>query len=210
MNANPLRQRVSTVLVLALTIGLAILIVASLGRANASTEVAAALLGALMAGLLSVVLRYIDFVERDQERREQSVLNSLHEFGGGTQHRNVGIAVVMGYWNSVPKLRPLLVPLLGNQAIYLLKEAKRKDAAHEVSNLGRIAAVLAVAAGREWSASTTFKELLDALDWAIDQNSRAAQDRDPNGLDIEPALIRDWKSHIQAGLKLSGSRQLVL
>src|SRR5688572_13683911 len=63
--------------------------------------------------------------DRERERREQQLYAALQNFKGGTQRRNIGIAVIEQYWSILPEMRPILRPLLINQAIYLLKESKQ-------------------------------------------------------------------------------------
>jgi hypothetical protein len=47
-------------------------------------------------------------------------------------------AVLEGYWEEVPELRGVLVPLIVNQTIYLLTQSDQKEARHERDNLERL------------------------------------------------------------------------
>jgi len=138
----------------------AITLTALLKVREISGDVAIGLVAALTSGVVSVVISgfaHLDRVRADAEReslrqREESerekiryeevVLKSLDYFTGQTQRRNVGIAIVEGAWSRTPHLRPVFVPLLVNQAVYLLEESGQAEASHEAENLARIMTLL--------------------------------------------------------------------
>jgi len=83
--------------------------------------------------------------ERAQTRREEFLFRALEHFGGKTQERSVGIAIVEAYWAAAPDQVALLVPVLLNQLTYLLAvvdTVERSDAAHERINVDRLVRLL--------------------------------------------------------------------
>jgi hypothetical protein len=82
--------------------------------------------------------RQADKEEQRRERRERQVFEALKWFEGKTQRRNIGIAVLEGYWEEVPELRDILVPLVVNPSIYLLTQSDQEEARHERDNLERL------------------------------------------------------------------------
>ena len=46
--------------------------------------------------------------------------------------------MLQGAWSKAPHLRSIFVPLLVNQALYLLEESEQEEARHERENLDRI------------------------------------------------------------------------
>ena len=84
-------------------------------------------------------VRQDEWKKRDQEREEAFLIEALQNFGGGTQTRSVGIALVEAYWQNRKDLQPVWNAVLTNQAVYILSKVKKGDlAAHERSNLERI------------------------------------------------------------------------
>ena len=129
--------------------GLIALVVFVVNGQQIGPEGTAALIGATIAGSFALGQTGIGFVERreagriaERERRESYVFQALQHFTGHSQPRSVGISVLEGSWDSLPELRPMLVPLLCNQAIYLIRQSGQEDAAHEVDNLHRILELL--------------------------------------------------------------------
>lgn len=151
-------------------------------REYVSIEVTAALVGAMTAGVVSLVgavvvqrLNQKDRrreiqraeAERMQTRREEFLFRSREHFGGGTQERSVGIAIAEAFWKRVPDQVDVLVPLLLNQVVYLLAvvgTTKSADAAHERQNVRRILALL-----DEIGAVERFRDSYESSMRAIDQ-----------------------------------------
>jgi hypothetical protein len=91
-----------------------------------------------LAGILATaLLAYLGYCERQASRMEDRLFDALSWFEGGTQKRSIGIAVVEGYWSKLPAYRGTLIPLLANQAIYLLSESDT-GTDHERNNLERM------------------------------------------------------------------------
>jgi hypothetical protein len=95
--------------------------------------IAAGTLG-LMGGFLATSIQY-------KQRNDELFFKALDFLSGGSQNRNLGIAAIeLSLKNK--KHKALCVSLLIGSAIYLLRESKQKDAAHELNNLDRIMALL--------------------------------------------------------------------
>lgn len=123
-----------------------------------SSEVAIGLVAAVVPGVIGVIVAVIGHLdhrqaaaerealrsqadeERDRLRYEQIVLSSLDYFTGQdpkAKRRHCG-PVLQGAWSKMPHLRSIFVPLLVNQAMYLLEESEQEEARHERENLDRI------------------------------------------------------------------------
>jgi hypothetical protein len=70
------------------------------------------------------------------------VLSSMEFLEGGTQKRSVALAVIEANWNRFPDLQDMWISALTNQAVYLLCESNRGNAAHELANFHRIIRLL--------------------------------------------------------------------
>ncbi|MCW2849738.1 MAG: hypothetical protein JWR90_3712 [Marmoricola sp.] len=152
------------------------------------------LVAALLTALISVVIAtygYLDrkaaAAERGEQRYEDIVLRSLEYFTGGTQRRSVGVAVVEGAWDNAPNLRPIFVPLLVNQAIYLLEESKQKDAAHEQQNLSQIMKLLIRFKQADELSPSNYQGLAEAL------QRRTAEKVNDKGVTLSAENLRTWK-----------------
>ena len=87
--------------------------------------------------------------EREGARREEFLFCALEHFTGRTQHRSVGIAIVEGYWQQVPQLLDVIVPVLINQLVYLTTVAEpSRTTTHELQNLERLIDLLTAMAKR--------------------------------------------------------------
>lgn len=82
--------------------------------------------------------------EKEKERMELYLVDSLKYFEGGTQNRNIGIAFVQAYWKKFPQLQETWTAILSNQAIYILTKLLEDKALtlHEFNNLERIFSLL--------------------------------------------------------------------
>lgn len=167
-------------------------IVMGLARTAPSATVAAAVYGALVAGVVSIVLAGLGLVERWIERTEQSrqntearVFETLHYFQGGSQARNVGIAVLETYWDDprLRQLRDLCVPLLANQAMYLLRASKQEDKAHEQDNLRRMIELL-----RKASEQHRFPASYQLVQSALREKLAG----EAGGVSVSDSALRKW------------------
>jgi len=80
--------------------------------------------------------------EHRREQSRQHLLESLKWFGGETQPRSIGIAVVEANWDRHDFMRPYWTAVLSTQAIHLLSRSKEENSRVEESNLSRIMAIL--------------------------------------------------------------------
>jgi hypothetical protein len=64
--------------------------------------------------------------ERERARRDAYLFQAFRYFTGHTQPRNVGISIIEGFWQEAPDLRGVYIPLLVNQAVYLLAGSKQR------------------------------------------------------------------------------------
>jgi hypothetical protein len=125
-----------------------------------------AAVGGVVAGGFSLAQSALASKERSRTRLEQNLFSALQYFGGGTQERSIGISIVEGYRNQMHQLLPMFVPLLANQALYLLTNPKAKagERADEESNLRRIMNLLGEAKAESRGAyRDRYKELADVL-----------------------------------------------
>ena len=93
----------------------------------------AAILGAiigLIGGFMVAGMNY-------RQKADELFFKSLDFLKGGSQERNLGISAIELYW-SKRRHRGVCVSLLSGSAIYLLRQSRQKDAAHELNNLDRI------------------------------------------------------------------------
>ena len=171
-SATTAPRRALAVLIVAAGGGVAVLVlVMALVLANASDAVAAGVAAAGVSGAVSVALAVVSLLDRQREseersairkdesdermslreqelrerlrnQREERVLQALDYFTGHTQRRNVGIAVLEGYLQLTPKLRDVVLPMLANQAVYLLEQSDEVDSVNEADNCRRIMALL--------------------------------------------------------------------
>jgi hypothetical protein len=204
-------------------VGIALALVT--GRSPVSNEVAGALAGAAVAGLASLgvgVLGYVerrraleeaerirdlDYAERAHERITSNVFSALSHFAGKTQDRSIGIAVVEGSWAEVPEFHPVLVPLLANQVIYLLSESGQEDKAHEVDNLRRMIDLLvegnAEPTMRTPFARASYDAVRSALTAAIAKTSgggigtSTTAQKTVRGLEVPVVTLIKWKDALQ-------------
>ena len=170
-----------------------------------SSELAIGLVAAVVPGVISVVVAVIGHLDRrqaaverealrrreDREREslryEQIILSSLGYFTGKTQKRNVGIAVLQGAWDKAPHLRSIFVPLLVNQALYLLEESEQEEARHERENLDRIMELVIGSRPLDVASAATYQRLHDSLARRIDGATRR------KGVVVEAETLRAWR-----------------
>ena len=146
----------------------------------------AATVGFVIAGLQLV----LGFLERRRTKRDENIFYALQYFDGGSQRRSIGIAIVEGYWTETPHLKTIYVPLLVNQAIYLISEAKQAAAKHEINNLDRIITLLEDVPKREPKFSPHYGRLLQVLE----ARKGTASDK---GVQVAEEVIDDWIRRLQ-------------
>jgi hypothetical protein len=70
------------------------------------------------------------------ERIEDNLFDGLKLFGGGSQNRSLGLALLTGYWNTrLPAIHAAWRNVLVAQAIHLLTNSEERDSLVELENL---------------------------------------------------------------------------
>jgi type II secretory pathway pseudopilin PulG len=133
--------------------------------------------------------------ERQRDKRDTYLFEALKWFTGGTQKRNVGISIVEGYWTEIPHLKGILVPLLANQAIYLLTQSEQDTALHEYDNLNRIMVLLI-----EFEEKHKFRAYYDQILHAIEKSQRGSV---ANGIKVDSNTLESWKIRLGNDLQKS-------
>lgn len=179
----------------------------AISLAGVSDIVVAGVGAAAITGAVSIVLALISLQDRQREadereqmqrrseqertrsRHEEHVIRALDYFTGHTQRRNVGIAIVEGYWHTAPDLRGVLVPLLVNQAVYLLEESNQADAVHEADNCRRIVDLLLRLDAGSISPDLMdyYRVLLRSVERRCGQQAAASTAR--RGVEIRPEIL---------------------
>jgi hypothetical protein len=124
------------------------------------TKYIVTLVVALGGWIFAAVMYWLSYRERQATRKEDQLFRTLAWFEGHTQKRSIGIAVTEAYWKDSPRSRTILIPLLGNQAIYLLAVSKQ-GTAHERNNLERIMGLITDYAPLKSKFSHLAKELAE-------------------------------------------------
>ena len=87
--------------------------------------------------IVAIVTLLLGYRERRQSREEERLAQTLEYFGGGSQRRSIGIALIEGLWASNSRHHNVIVPLIANQIVYLLLSTTSIDA-HNERNLVRL------------------------------------------------------------------------
>jgi hypothetical protein len=196
---------------LAAIIGLAV----AVSQSGVADTVVAGVGAAAVTGAVSIVLAIVGLQDRQREaderrelqhqaeekqerfRQEEHVLRALDYFTGHTQRRNVGIAIVEGYWSTTPSLQSALVPLLVNQAIYLLEESGQDDAPHEADNCRRIMNLILRPDSVDPSLVNYYRELREAVNRKSEPKVGGPGRR---GVSIDGKTLTDWKTKLDTKL----------
>jgi hypothetical protein len=208
---NGLRDAAVPLLGAAVAAAFIILAGVAIARAdNFSSELAIGLVAAVVPGVISIIVAVIGHLDRrqaaaerevlrrreDQEREslryEQIILSSLDYFTGKTQRRNVGIAMLQGAWSKAPHLRSIFVPLLVNQALYLLEESEQEEARHERENLDRIMELVINSRPFDVASADTYQRLHDSLERRINRTMGS------RGVVVEEDTLRTWLDALAA------------
>jgi hypothetical protein len=138
---------------------------------------------AIAMGGWVVTLIGLWWTNRNQSRiKTETVIASLESFTGGTQARGIGISIIEFNWDEKPESRKVWVPILHNQALYLLTESRSADKRHEQQNLERIMNLLQTARNESLLKPTQLASLVEA----ILSNGR------PAGVTVEPEKLNEW------------------
>ncbi|SFR16987.1 hypothetical protein SAMN04488564_104485 [Lentzea waywayandensis] len=123
-----------------------------------------------------------------QSKSEENYFRALDWMSGGTQKRNLGIAVIEGSWHK-RRIRRISTPLLCSSVIYLLLRSSQHDAAHELNNLRRMMHLLVDTAPRRREHDFHYRALLKALDEKVDPEFRG-------GLLVPVDDVRGWRARL--------------
>lgn len=156
-----------------------------------SNEVVTALVGASVGVAIAVVQAVLGYLERKRTMRDASLFQAFQYFDGGTQRRNIGIAIVEGLWQEAPHLQGLFIPLLVNQAIYLLTGSEQSEARHERDNLRRIMGLATAPAVAAAGFAGHYRELLQAIEDKKSGRARA-------GVSIDAEVLNEWAERLTA------------
>jgi len=91
--------------------------------------------------VVAIVTLILGYRERRQSREEERLAQTLDYFGGGSQRRSIGIALIEGLWANNSRHHDVIVPLVANQIVYLLLSTESLDA-HNERNLVRLFMIL--------------------------------------------------------------------
>lgn len=160
-------------------------------RAALSNEVITALIGASVGATIAVVQAVLNYLERKRSRRDGSLFQAFQYFDGGTQRRNIGIAIIEGLWQEAPHLQGLFIPLLVNQAIYLLIGSEQSEARNEQDNLRRIMALAITPAAAAAGFAGHYRELLRAVEDKKAGRARA-------GVNVDTKTLDEWTGRLTA------------
>jgi hypothetical protein len=130
---------------------------------------------------------WLSYRERLATRKEDQLFKALSWFEGKTQRRSIGVAVVEGLWQELPHYRKTLIPLLANQAIYLLAESDTATA-HERNNLERIMQLVL-----DGSLRADFPHLHTEL---LDLTSPTSSRRGVTGNSVDSRKLHSWHTSL--------------
>ena len=170
---------------------------------------AAALLAALGGWLTTLyVFRRSQVAQREAldrqagERIEDNLFTALKLFGGGSQNRSLGLALMTAYWHTdLPAIQRAWKNVLVSQAIFLLTQSEERDNLLELENLRVIMNRL----------KERTRELSDGqrenLTGALDRAERAPRGKVtkehpegvPLGVTIDPRYLTAWRALLATG-----------
>jgi hypothetical protein len=158
-----------------------------------SDAVVAGIVGAAVGGVLTGVFSLLQLCaarrEREQTRHEQNLIAAFQYFDGKTQRRSVGLSIIEAYRSEMPKLVSMFIPLLANQAVYLLTQSEQpEDAEHEYRNLDRIMDLLG-----EAKSSGKFHERYGDLEKILDGKEQGKYAR---GLTLTDAQVAECRGRV--------------
>ncbi|HWX45079.1 MAG TPA: hypothetical protein VNY52_07125 [Solirubrobacteraceae bacterium] len=147
--------------------------------------------GGLLTGGFSLLQSRLAVREREQARRQQNLMAAFQYFDGGTQRRSIGISIIEAYQRTMPELLPMFIPLLANQAVYLLTRSKQSEGVeHEDRNLERIMDLLG-----EAKPSGEFADRYDDLAEVLEQKTAGSY---PLGLKLSPERLAKYRRRVES------------
>ncbi|MEU4313889.1 hypothetical protein [Nocardia sp. NPDC024068] len=147
------------------------------------TTTIVALIVALGGWALAGVTAWLNY----RTKVDETFFHALDWLSGGSQKRNLGIAVVESTWQR-RRFRRISTPLLCNSAVYLLLRTESRDSPNELNNLRRIMHLLTAPKKIPREHQFHYETLLTALD------ERPGAQQNDRGLTIIPATeLASWK-----------------
>jgi hypothetical protein len=134
---------------------------------------------------VAIIQYYLAYRERRQQREEDLLAKTLSYFEGNTQRRSIGISMVEGIWARKGKHMDVLVPVMLNQAIYLLLSSDPTDGVHEERNLVRLYFLLKRCIPKTSDPGDYYPEILNAL-------LRKDPEEKRNGIPLSGPTLRLW------------------
>jgi hypothetical protein len=152
-----------------------------------------ALFVAVLAGCFAIVTSLVTGNAERALRRDDQLFQALSWFEGKTQRRSIGIAYVEAHWRGgsavdAARYQRTWIPVLVNQAIYLLTGSKSVDSLAEQNNCERIRSLLESAA----LADDQRKALERAFDKA-EASHPPMQNKSHGGVRLDPDQRDAWK-----------------
>jgi hypothetical protein len=134
--------------------------------------------------LVAIAALIINYRERKQAREEDRLGKTLDYFGGGSQRRSIGIALIEGLWTNNPKHHDVIVPLVANQIVYLLLSTESLDA-HNERNLVRLITIFKSVPNLREKYSYPWGDVMNALYLKLDGEKK--------GIEMPPTTLRLWQ-----------------
>lgn len=132
------------------------------------------------------------YFERQQKRNDELLLKTAEYFGGSAQERNIGISLIEGLIKSRKHLYGVIIPLLANQFVYLLIQAK-ETSADEERNLVRIFFLFNELIHTDQEKYLNEKcEVLDAIGRRIDKDYP-----EKSAIDISDVTLKMWQQKLE-------------
>ena len=142
--------------------------------------------------IVALGLAILSYIERQQNRNDELLLKTTEYFRGDAQERNIGISLIEGLIKSKKNQHRVIIPLLVNQFIYLLIQAKDKSANDE-RNLVRIFFLLNELIHSNPSEFHFEKcEILDAIGRRIDEDYP-----EESALSISNTTLKMWQEKLE-------------
>jgi len=145
---------------------------------------------ALSSSSVAIVLAVANVYERYYRERQQTLIHALEYLTGGSQKRNVGIALIEGLWYKGHPNHRAIIPALTNQAVYLLLEAESKGR-HQFHSWVRIMNLI-LRVPPEPIFRDFYIDLIEALDRRAEANDEVS-----TGLDISSSTAHLWANKMR-------------
>ena len=133
--------------------------------------------------VVAIVALIIGYRERKQSREEERLGQTLDYFGGGSQKRSIGIALIEGLWVKNPRHHDVIVPPVANQIVYLLLSTESLDA-HNERNLIRLFMIFKSIPNLRERYDLPWGDVADAINKKLEG--------EPKGIALTPSTLNAW------------------